>query len=171
MVLRQLAADDAPLMLEWMHDDEINKWFCFNAKGMTYDDAIQFVKRANESDVQDYHYAIVGDDDEYLGTISLKHVDLTVKSAEYAISLRKKAQGTGVGVEATRRILQKAFEELMLQRVYLNVLTDNMRAVHFYEKCGFTYEGEFRNHLCLRGKIHSLKWYSMLKDEFELSIF
>ena len=40
-------------------------------------------------------------DDEYLGTISLKNIDLKNKNAEYAISTRKKARGTGANQQAT----------------------------------------------------------------------
>ena len=87
-------------------------------------------------------------------------------NAEFAISMRAAAQGQGIAMEATKELLKIAFEEIGLQRVYLNVLSDNDRAVHLYEKCGFVYEGEFRNHIKIRGEMKSLKWYGILKDEF-----
>ena len=77
-------------------------------------------------------------------------------------------QGRGVAQEATRLILQKGFNEMGLNRVYLNVLSDNTRAVRFYEKCGFVFEGEFREHIKLEGKLKSLKWFGMLKREFSM---
>lgn len=46
------------------------------------------------------------------------------------------------------------------------VLLDNKRAIYLYEKCGFTYEGEFRNHLFLRGEFKMLKWYGILREEY-----
>ena len=63
-------------------------------------------------------------------------------------------------------LLEIAFHELDLERVYLNVLSDNGRAKRFYEKAGFRYEGRFRKHLKLRGEWRDWDWYSILKEEF-----
>lgn len=169
MHLRELKEKDAEGMLEWMHDPDIQKNFRFTINNKTREDALEFIRNAVSEPIngKSIHYAIVDEDDEYLGTISLKDVDLTVRSAEYAISMRKKAQGKGYAYKATKEILRIAFEEFGFERVYLNVLSENERAIRLYEKCGFIYEGEFRNHLFLNGRYKSLKWYGMLKQEFK----
>lgn len=168
MILRKLEEKDADGMLEWMKDEEIQKSFRFNTTGKTREDVLEFIHSAETkpSDGKSIHYAITDGDDEYLGTISLKDIDLTAKNAEYAISLRKKAQGRGIATQATMEILKKAFCEFGLERVFLNVLSDNQKAIHLYEKCGFVYEGEFKKHLFLREKFCDLKWYRMLKEEY-----
>lgn len=168
--LRKLMEKDAPLMLEWMQDPGIQKVFQKDMSSITLDDAIKFCNSSLDvNDFQDgksYHYAIVNEEDEYLGTISLKEVDLTAKTAEYAISTRKRAHGHGVAFKATIILLEKAFNEFGLNRIYLNVLSDNIRAIKFYEKCGFKYEGEFRQHLYLNGEYKNLRWYGILKEEY-----
>lgn len=167
--LRRLEEKDAQGMLEWMQDTEIQKRFLFSVRGFTEEDVLKFIREAETQPVEgkSIHFAITDETDEYLGTISLKNVDLLAKKAEYAISLRKKAQGMGVGTEATKKILEAAFNRFGLERVYLNVFSDNERAIHLYEKSGFVYEGEFRRHLFLRGEYKSLRWYGMLKDDFQ----
>lgn len=169
MKLRRLKEEDVAGMLEWMHDPEINCNFRFNAKDMTTEKSLSFIKKANKDfdEGTAYNFAIADENDEYLGTISLKEVSYNDKTAEYAVSLRKKAQGQGVAYWATKEILKYAFETLGLNRVYLNVLSENARAIRLYEKSGFIYEGEFRNHLCLRGNYKSLKWYGILKQEYD----
>lgn len=169
MKLRKLELKDAVGMLEWMRDPEIQKCFRFNTENKSLGDVSEFIQTAetNPIDGKSIHLAIVDENDEYLGTISLKEIDAISKSAEYAISLRKCAQGKGVGSAATREILRMAFEEFGLERIYLNVLADNEVAIQLYEKIGFIYEGKFRNHLFLRGEYKTLKWYSMLKDEYK----
>lgn len=166
--LRPLKEKDAVLMLEWMHDEEIQKAFKKNMAGMTLADTIRFCKEANKNDTLteggDMHYAIVDEGDEYYGTVSLKRIDLLNRNAEYAISVRKCVQGKGVAMEATRLIIKKGFAEFGLHRIYLNVLSDNERAVRFYEKAGFTYEGEFKDCLFTEGKYRSLKWYGVIND-------
>ena len=168
MRLRELKEKDADGMLEWMNDPEIMKNFRFSSKGRDKEQVLHFIRTATTQivDGQSMHFAVVDDNDEYLGTISLKEVDLVAKNAEYAISLRKRAQGKGIGTEATQKLLKLAFEEFDLERVYLNVLSENRRAMALYEKCGFVYEGEFRKHLFLAEEYKSLKWYSMLKEDY-----
>lgn len=167
--LRKLEIKDADGMLEWMHDPEIQKQFRMPMIQKTRMNALDFIKNARiqPENGGSVHYAVADDADTYLGTISLKEINLVDKHAEYAISLRKCAQGHGVGYEATLKLLQIGFEQFGLVRIYLNVLSENISAIHLYEKCGFTLEGEFRNHLFLRGKYRTLKWYGLLKEDYE----
>lgn len=72
-----------------------------------------------------------------------------------------------MAAHATEEILSIAFDQIALERVYLNVLKENTRAIKLYEKSGFIYEGEFRNHLFLNGEYRTLKWYGILKKEYE----
>jgi len=42
-----------------------------------------------------------------------------------------------------------------------------METAHsMYERIGFVYEGAFRKHLFLRGEYKTLKWYSILREEY-----
>lgn len=156
--LRQLQEKDAAGMLEWMTDPSIACFFRFDAAAMTLDRCKAFIAGAGEQ-ANCRHFAIVGADDEYLGTISLKEIENG--SAEYAISTRACAHGTGAAMEATRQILAVAFEELGLNRVYLNVLADNSRANAFYRKAGFRFTHKEENALEIRGENKDLNWYEI----------
>lgn len=172
MKLRRLKEKDAAGMLEWMHDPEFQKNFQIDMINRRMEDIIEFINQSQTDRIegQSIHYAIVDEEDEYLGTISLKDIDLLARKAEYAISLRKMAQGKGIATEATRELLRIAFDKLGLERVYLNVLSENINAIRLYEKCGFVYEGAFRNHLFLKGEYRTLKWYSILKNEYMMQL-
>ena len=154
--LRELKIKDAPLMLEWMKDPLVSRFFRFDFSSMTVDDCIRFIESA-EDDPKTKHFAIVNEDDEYLGTISLKNI--TDKDAEYAISTRRAVHGTGVALEATRQILSYAFDDLGLERVYLNVLVDNQRANAFYRKAGFVFQYLEKNAVVINGIARDLNWY------------
>ena len=166
--LRKLNMNDAKGMLEWMHDPDIQRGFQTDMSAKTLEDVSAFIEGAEYalSDGSSMHFAIANEQEEYLGTISLKDISLRDRRAEYAISLRKCAQGKGVGYEATQLLLHYAFCTLDLNKIFLNVLSDNLPAIHLYQKCGFQYEGEFSNHFFLRGCYHSLKWYGMEKKNY-----
>ncbi len=168
-IIRKLEMRDADGMLEWMQDTSVNCFFRFDAGQMNFAEVSEFISNADKEARENHchHWAVVNESDEYMGTISLKKVDEKAGTAEYAISMRKVAQGGGYAKRATAQVLKIAFEDWKLNRVYLNVLSDNVRAIRFYEKCGFVFEGEFREHICVRGERKSLKWYAMLKEEYE----
>ena len=148
--LRLLKEKDAELMLEWMHEIETAEVFQKDMSSIMLEKAKEFCAANSEcSDISNgdsIHFAIVDDsDDEYRGTISLKNIDFDNLSAEYAISVRKKFHGSGTASEATKLVLEKAVKEYGLHRVYLNVLPTNKKAIRFYEKSGFRYEGVSRD--------------------------
>ena len=103
-------------------------------------DVLSFIQKAREIDKNkqgsSIHLAVTDENDEYLGTISLKNIDYKSKNAEYAISMRQCTKGTGAAYKATKQILDYAFNTLDLEKVYLNVLKEN-RAIAFYKKVGF----------------------------------
>ena len=165
MKLRKLQIKDISGMLEWMTDPNLAKNFRFNPLNQDEEKIKKFI--LNSYGAQNKHFAITDESDEYLGTVSLKEIDYENKTAEYAISLRACAIGTGVATFATKEILKKAFYEYNLNRVYLNVLSENIRAQKFYDKIGFVYEGEFKQHIVKNDEFRDLKWYAILKKDFE----
>ncbi len=166
MTLRKLEEKDAPYMEEWMKDEKINRYFRFDPDKVTFISVLEFIKN-NQNNRNSYNFAITDDEDTYLGTVSLKNLDINAKNGEYAIALRSSAQRTGAGRFATIEILKFAFEELGLERIYLNVLSENEHAIKFYQKIGFIYEGESYHHINLRGELKSLKWFRMMKEEYK----
>lgn len=165
--LRPIEQKDCAGMLEWMHDPQINYLYTDKIKNATSASVSRFIEDAQELMEQHKacHYAIVDEQDEYLGTISLKEIE-EVKGAEYAISMRSAYQGKGIASWATQEILRIAFKEMGLHRVYLNVLSDNEHANQFYVKNRFRYEGESKDCILIGGEIKSLKWYAMLAEEY-----
>ncbi len=161
-MLRRLEEKDAPFMLEWMHDKLINCNFKRPFGEMTIERVKVFIN--NSFDEKNRHFAIVDVNDEYLGTVSLKNISQENGNAEYAIVTRKKVQGTGVARQATQEILQYAFEELGLHKIYLNVLSENVRARKFYEKCGFVQEEICEDSIRLNDGYESLVWYGIINE-------
>ena len=73
----------------------------------------------------------------------------------------------GIGTRFMNIVLEYLTTERNAKAVILDPHQNNPRAVRMYEKVGFVYEGEFRRHLFAHGEYKSLKWYSILKDEYQ----
>lgn len=165
MRLRDLEPKDAPLMLEWMHDESVVGKLKGNFKEKTMKDAESFI-RAAENKEHDIHLAIVTDEDEYMGTVSLKSIDKSNKSAEFAITVRKAAMSRGYSWYGMEEILSKAFDELDLESVYWCVSRKNERAVRFYDKHNFHEAVDIPKSILDRYEgLDDLKWYSVLKGD------
>lgn len=161
-MLRKLSFKDIPFMLEWMHNEKINCNFRYPFATMNEIKVKAFIE--NSFTKENQHFAFTDAEGIYLGTISLKNISAQDKNAEYAIVTRECAQGTGAAFKATQEILRYAFENLNLQKVYLNVLAQNVRANKFYQKCGFQFEGAFKQHLFLHGDFYDLNWYAYYRN-------
>ena len=170
MKLRNFCEADAKPMLEWMHDAEVNRFFQEDFAHKTMKDVQAFLHDAEDAS-SSLHYAVCDDADAYQGTISLKHIDPAAGAAEYAIVLRRQAQGKGYARFATREILRIAFEEKGLQEVYLNVLEQNQRAVRFYERMGFRRNDALRDEISWRGKPAVRLWYEMTEETYRLATY
>jgi len=156
--LRPLHVKDAVRMLEWLHDDETTRFLALDGKSLTLEDTLSYIRNAQDETVN-LHRAVVSEDDVYLGTVSLKNIDLADKQAEYAISMHPSAVGSGAAKAASLLIAQVAFIELGLKRVYLNVLRVNQRAVRFYDKLGYRYTHS--SSIFFDGKDIELMWYEI----------
>ena len=163
MHLRKLEMKDAHRMLMWMHDMDVVGNLKTDFMSKTIMDVNNFISSSQE-DRNNIHLAIASDEDEYMGTVSLKNIsDL---SAEFAIAVCADAMGRGYAWFGMESIIMKAFEEYGLESVYWCVSRDNKRAVRFYDKHNFHEVLDVPDNVLKRySGVDNLKWYSVLKGD------
>lgn len=163
MYLRNLDLKDAPFMLSWMHDDTVTQDLYSDFSTKTNADVERFIIQS-WTEQENMHLAIASDTDEYMGTVSLKHMNRQDKTAEFAIVVRREAMSHGYAWYGMQAILQKAFMELGLECIYWCVSRKNTRAIRFYDKHHFHEILDISEEMKDRyeGR-NDLKWYSVLK--------
>lgn len=134
MRLRRLEQKDAPLMLEWMHDQSMVKFMQADFENMTLQYCERFIA-SSQKDECNLHMAIADEDDTYMGTVSLKNIN--DKRAEFAIVVRKSATGKGYASYGMDEIISIGFNQLNLDYIYWYCKPVNLRAIHFYERKGY----------------------------------
>ncbi|HET6746386.1 MAG TPA: GNAT family protein [Candidatus Limnocylindria bacterium] len=106
-------------------------------------------------------------DDRRIGNVTLRAIDRENGSAEMSIVIVDKAsQGQGLGTDALNCLVDFAFGELRLERVYLHVFDYNPRARRSYEKAGFQVDAVLRNHRFHRGQHHDVFVMSILRGDW-----
>jgi RimJ/RimL family protein N-acetyltransferase len=76
-------------------------------------------------------------------------------------------RGSGYGSDAIRVLLRFAFLEMNLNRVGLEVMSYNIRAITTYERLGFVHEGRQREMVIRDGVYYDILLMGILRREWE----
>jgi RimJ/RimL family protein N-acetyltransferase len=106
-------------------------------------------------------------DDRPIGEVLLGHIDRMNGSAELGIFIGEPEEwGKGYGTDAVNALVDFGFGELRLERIWLNVWTENDRARRAYEKAGFVHEGTLRHDRYESGRHTDGQVLAILRDEW-----
>ncbi|HZK09755.1 MAG TPA: GNAT family protein, partial [Clostridia bacterium] len=83
------------------------------------------------------------------------------------IAFREKDKG--YGRSALCALIKHCFDELELNRFYLDVYPHNKRAIYLYEDIGLVWEGTLRENYYYDGVFLDQRLYSMLKREYKMT--
>jgi len=107
------------------------------------------------------------DGDRLIGFVALHSIEWNNRAGQLSIGIGEADfRGKGYGSEALRLILRYAFDELNLDRVGLDVISNNERAIRAYEKVGFRPEGALRKAVLRDGRRHDRLLMGILREEW-----
>lgn len=75
----------------------------------------------------------------------------------------KEARGKGYGKSAIKQLLEIAFNQLKLHKVWLVVFEENEKARGLYRKCGFQEEGILKDEYFVKGKYHDMARMAIIR--------
>lgn len=103
-----------------------------------------------------------------IGIAYLYEIESRHARASYGIVIgESENRGKGYGTEATRLVLDYAFNALGLENVMLTVLSFNAGGIRAYEKAGFTTFGRRRSCSRVGGRLCDLVYMECISTEFE----
>ncbi|HID86791.1 MAG TPA: N-acetyltransferase [Anaerolineae bacterium] len=163
--LRAIEREDIPRFVRWLNDRELLGYL---TRYMPLSKAEE--ERWFERQLEDESgriFAIETREGVHIGNIGLHEIDWKNGHAELGIFIGEKEYwGQGYGTDAILTLLDFAFNEMNLHRVYLRVLAFNHRAIRCYEKCGFALEGTEREAVFRDGRYHDQLLMGILREEF-----
>lgn len=104
---------------------------------------------------------------QIIGGMGLCNIELKHDSAEVGYWLGKKYWRQGITTEALELLMDFAFNELKLHRLYANTLTDNIGSQRVLEKCGFTKEGRRKEAIKKDGEYHDDFIFGLVIDDYK----
>lgn len=144
--LRPLEPEDADLVSRWYEDERIRRLMgdppmSRARRRARYEDAVK-------GDGDEVFRFIICDlqDDAAIGRTDLFDIDRANGSCAFGITLGDPDRwGRGLGTDAVNALVDLAFGELRMERVWLDTDADNERAQAAYRKAGFSVEGRLRH--------------------------
>lgn len=164
--VRPLTEDDlAGPYLSWFQDQEVCR---YNSHAKFFKTKTHFRKYLAALNKEDrIVWAICHVQDGHIGNISLQQISFINRSAEFAIILGDKRHwGRGVGLLASRALLQHGFKKLNLERIYCGTAATNEGMKKLAVAMGMTLEGTRRRHVFLDGAWVDVVEYGILREEF-----
>ncbi len=142
LTLRQLLESDVEEIFALRSDIKINKYLD-RTPSNTMIDSLNFIRRINEntksSELKYWGITLI-DKKEIIGTICLFNLSAELKKCEIGYELLNEYQGRGLMKEATKKIIEYAFQTLGLKTIDAFTHRDNQRSTKLLQK--FNFEGQ-----------------------------
>ena len=162
--IRPIQNRDASLIVKWRNLDSVRSKFIFQ-ENFTLELHMNWIEtKVKTGKVVQF---IIEMDNRPVGSVYLRDIDTSSKKAEFGIFIGEDAaRGQGVGRAATAQILEYAFNNLNLNKVFLRVFEENLVAISCYKKAGFIFEGCAREDVIINGEKHNIVFMSILEKEW-----
>jgi RimJ/RimL family protein N-acetyltransferase len=156
--LAPLTAEHLPHVMTWVNDREVMQYFANRQSEISPADERRYLEELARSP-NDRVYSVFTDGPEgegYVGQVSLNQIYWPAKNARLFAVVRRERQGQGLGTASVRALMQLAFGELGLRKVWLIVRSDNRSAQAMYLRLGFDFEGVLREEYCVGGRFYDM---------------
>lgn len=171
--LRAVEREDVQKFHEWINDPEVTHSLAMYLP-MSMQDEQNWFDGFSKRDPHEKQLSIEirkGKAWKLIGNCGLFGIELVPRSTELGIMIGDKSEwNKGYGAEVMTLLLRHCFETLNLNRAYLRVYEDNVRAVRSYEKAGFVLEGRQRQAVYKNGKYEDVLFMSVLRSEWDKRI-
>jgi len=167
--LRAAERDDVKKFCVWINDPDVTKYLAMYLPMSTVDEENWF-ERMTKRDPNEKTLVIEirdGQDWKMIGNCGVFGIDPINSLGELGIMLGEKDEwNKGYGTETMTLLLRHSFDTLNLNRIYLHVYAENLRAKRAYEKAGFVDEGRLREGVYKHGKYDDVIVMSVLRAEW-----
>jgi RimJ/RimL family protein N-acetyltransferase len=169
--LRPFEASDAELYRRWRAEAEPMALAGWHERAPLSLAQVErrIARIADDQGKEVYTFVIcVAEDERPIGEVMLTDLDRLNGSAQVGIFIGESDEwGKGYGTDAVNALVDFGFAELRLERIWLEVGTENRPAKRSYEKAGFTHEGTFRHDRWEGGRYTDGHVMSILHDEWQ----
>jgi len=165
LIIRPSVVDDIETFYLWEQESAVKEFFSI-AQNQSFETVIRTFIHADEDPEQRQYTIILKKARKPIGRIVLAGLIEGWKVEIFRIYIADPAlRNRGLGKQAMKALLKLCFEDLAMERVYLDHYTGNP-ASHLYLSLGFCYEGVLRRNCRKNDKLYDVHLMSILRDEY-----
>lgn len=152
--------------VNWLNDKEVCKYNRHGESLYTKEKAKEFIKSVQNNPTCEVWAVYHKNDNIHIGNISLQNIDKENNLAEIAFLFGEKNYwGKGFATEACKLLINRAFQDLNLHRLYFGTHIENIGMQKVGEKNGFKKEGIFKDAQFKNGKYSDVVRYGLINDK------
>ena len=164
--LREFRPEDAPAVHRWFNNPEATATLMETRDSFTAEDARSWVERAMRTSGEDRKWAIeVEGHGEPIGFTALYGLGRQT-APELGAMIGDQVRGRGIGREAERLTVQRAFSEFGAHRVYGRIPAFNEAAKRVVTWLGWQREGVMRGHISRDGALIDCEVWGVSAEEW-----
>lgn len=147
LLIREFTVNDIDAYHGIFSDPEVTKyisWGPYTSIDQTKQFIIRVVEDQKKIPRKSYEFAIVLQSTDELIGYTILQVNISNRSAERGIYLKRTEWNKGIATEAQSTMLNFGFNQLGLHRIWATCDPDNVSSQKMMEKTGMIYEGRLR---------------------------
>ncbi len=169
LLLRRLTLEDAADVFAYASDPGVTATLNWETH-LSIDDTLEFIGsmldlyRDDRGAVWAIQLLATG---TVIGTIGYNRLDQGGYVGEVGYALARPHWRQGLMTEALRAVLDYGFRHMGLRRIEATCRIDNIGSYRVMEKCGMTLDGVLRDARYVKGRLESIRLYSLLRRDYE----
>jgi len=166
IIVRQVTPSDVPIMHKWECDEEIGRLVGVE-KPRNLEEMQNGYNQYFEGLKPTLHLFTIEYKGQCVGRVELGNLDQENGHAAFGILIGERdLHNNGIGSFAINYLLNYAFNNLHLTKLYGEVYDFNVASQTFLTKNGFHLDGILRKHEFFKGEHRDMYQYSFLREEF-----
>lgn len=160
--IRKFLKKDVKNKVKWINDNDNNTFLHYDLP-LDFDKTIEWYQ--NNKKNKNRYDMIIEYNNIPVGVIGIINIDK--KKGEYYITLgEKKYKRKGIAFRASKLLLDYAFNDLKLEKIWLCVDEKNIAARKLYEKIGFRLEGILIKDIFFKNEMINRCMYGLCRNEW-----
>lgn len=153
-------------VLKIRNQESVRKWM-YSDHEISENEHLAWIDNLKD-DKKNIVYAVMADELEPIGVISINDIDAKHKKANWGLYIGEKYQGLGIGVFLEIMLIDYCFDKMGLEKIYCEVIEGNTSVLKLHKKLLFQEEGFLRSHIIKNGIRIGVHFLGLLKSEWQI---
>lgn len=171
LIIRGLDADDARHFYDYQNDPEVSRYTLVGPPESITEAHSRIIEQAwgryREGIPDPLGICLKEEPKTVIGSIGCYRPTPLLSQMEISYDLSRSCWGRGYGFEAATAMTRHVFENFAIERLQARNVSENTAGDALNRKLGMTYEGLLRRAMYHQGRFWDLRYYSLLRDEWE----